>query len=99
MCIISITGAIYGLTIELYSHPIQIHIVGSRKQDLPLLFFRENFRTYSPLKVVELLDPGQDKNRLKELGYPVTGKPSAYMCFEQTCKSVKAPKKLLSNWS
>jgi uncharacterized protein YyaL (SSP411 family) len=89
-----IVGANYGLAVERYLHPMQIHIVGSRKNDLTGMFIKEALREYNPLKAVEVLDPEQDKDRLKGLEYPITDVPTAYVCFGGTCKSVKDPKKM-----
>jgi uncharacterized protein YyaL (SSP411 family) len=89
-----IMGSVYGLAVELYLHPMQIHIVGSLKDDVTRRFLRESLRAYNPLKVVETLDPVLDRDRLKGLGYPVTETPTAYVCFEGTCNSVENPEKI-----
>ena len=89
-----IMGAVYGLAIELYLHPMQIHIVGSLKDDVTRRFLMESLRAYNPLKVVEVIDPTSDTERLKNLGYPFTEKPTAYVCFEGTCNSVEDPEEI-----
>lgn len=89
-----IVGAGYGLAVEPYLHPMQIHIVGSRKKDSTIRFLKEALKAYNPLKTVEVLDPEKDKDRLKGLGYPISGLPAAYVCFGGTCKSVEDPKKM-----
>ena len=73
---------------------MQIHIVGSRKDDVTRRFLRENLRVFNPLKVVETLDPVLDRDRLKDLGYPVADVPTAYVCFEGICNSVEDPEKI-----
>jgi len=89
-----IMGAVYGLAVELYLHPMQIHIVGSRSDDVTHRFLRESLRAYNPLKVVEAIDSTADTERLKNLGYPVADVPTAYVCFEGTCNSVEDPEKI-----
>jgi len=89
-----IMGAVYGLAVELYLHPMQIHIVGSLKDDVTRWFLMESLRAYNPLKVVEVIDPTSDTERLKNLGYPFTEKPTAYVCFEGTCNSVEDPEEI-----
>ena len=89
-----IIGAVYGLAVELYLHPMQVHIVGSMKDAVTSQFRDESLRTYNPLKVVETLDPVLDRDRLKALGYPATESPTAYVCFEGTCNSVEDPKEI-----
>jgi len=73
---------------------MQIHIVGSLKDDVTRRFLRESLRAYNPLKVVEAIDSTADTERLKNLGYPVADVPTAYVCFEGTCNSVEDPEKI-----
>ncbi len=86
-----INAAAYGLAVELYLRPMQIHIVGSKKDSVTRRFLNESLRVYNPLKVIEILDPDADIERLTELKYPATKTPKAYVCFEGTCTSVDEP--------
>jgi len=87
-------GAVYGLAVERFLQPMHIHLVGSRKEKTTDLLLKECIRAYNPLKIVELVDPEQDKNRLKALGYPVSGVPIAYICAGGDCRSIDDPKKV-----
>jgi uncharacterized protein YyaL (SSP411 family) len=89
-----IMGCVYGLAVELYLNPMQVHIVGSKKDYLTRRILTDSLRAYNPLKVVDLIDPVVDSERLKSLGYPVADAPTAYVCFGGTCKLVKDPKKM-----
>jgi uncharacterized protein YyaL (SSP411 family) len=89
-----IMGCIYGLAVELYIHPLQVHIVGSGKDYVTCQFLTESLKVYSPLKIVEVIDPNTSKERLKSLGYPVADGPLAYMCFEGSCNLIEDPEKL-----
>jgi uncharacterized protein YyaL (SSP411 family) len=89
-----IMAAVYGLAVEQYLHPTQIHIVGSRKDHATRRFRMESLRGYNPMKVVEVVDPVMDAERLNKLGYPSTKRPVAYICSEETCNSVKDPEKV-----
>jgi uncharacterized protein YyaL (SSP411 family) len=89
-----IMAAVYGLAVEKYLHPMQIHIIGPKDDPVTRQFRKESLRAYNPLKVVETIDPNIDKKRLKKLGYPTTEKPTAYICFRGTCKSVENPKEV-----
>jgi uncharacterized protein YyaL (SSP411 family) len=89
-----IMGAGYGLAVMFYLNPMEIHVVGSRKEGVTLRFLKECLRTYYPLKVVESIDPKLDNNRFKALGYPITDMPRAYLCFRRRCISVEEPKKI-----
>ena len=89
-----INAASYGLTIELYLHPMKIHIIGSKKDEKTRQFLTESLKTYNPLKVLEIVDPEINTKRLDSLGYPKTKKPITYVCYEGTCKSIKNPEKI-----
>jgi hypothetical protein len=89
-----IMATVYGLAVELYLYPIQVHIVGSLKDNRTHRFLDESLRAYNPLKVVEVIDPTADAERLKTLGYPVKDVPKAYVCFEGVCNSVEDPEKI-----
>ncbi len=89
-----IMGAVYGLAVELYLRPVQIHVVGSMTDAVTRRFRSESLKAYNPLKVVETLDPVLHPDRVKALGYPVTETPTAYVCFEGKCISVEDPKNI-----
>jgi len=89
-----IIAATYGLAVELYLRPMQIHIVGPRKDPVTHRFLSEGLRVYNPLKVIEVLDPAEDAKRLTDLKYPVAKTPLAYVCFEGTCTSVEDPEEI-----
>jgi len=89
-----ILAATYGLAVELYLRPVQVHLVGPREDSITHKFLDESLRGYNPLKTTQILDPTVDTERLTDLKYPVTKKPMAYVCSEGTCTSVKDPKEL-----
>jgi len=89
-----IMAAIYGLAVELYLSPVHIHIIGSRKKDVTNQFHKESLKTYNPLKIVEVIDPKYDKDRLKILGYPYSKQPILYVCSGNKCNSTKDPTKI-----
>jgi uncharacterized protein YyaL (SSP411 family) len=89
-----IMGCVYGLAVELYLHPMQVHIVGSREDYVTRRFLTESLGAYNPLKVVEVIDPDVDGERLKFLGYPVGDVSTAYVCFEGACNLVEDPEKM-----
>ena len=89
-----IIAADYGVAVELFLHPLQVHVVGSRTDEVTHRLQKESLRAYNPLKVMETLDPVLGRDRLKVLGYPVLDTPTAYVCFESKCTSVENPKEL-----
>jgi len=86
-----ILEATYGLAVELYLHPVQIHIVGPKKHPVTRRFLKESLRVYNPLKVIEVLDPAADTERMANLKYSLTKTPKTYVCFEGTCTLVEDP--------
>jgi len=89
-----VLAATYGLAVELYLRPVQIHIVGSKKDPVATRFLDECLGVYNPLKVAELLDPTEDAERLTSLKYPMAETPRAYVCFQGTCIAVEDPKEI-----
>ncbi|MFA5364516.1 MAG: DUF255 domain-containing protein [Candidatus Bathyarchaeia archaeon] len=89
-----VMGAVYGLAVEMYLRPLVVHVVGSKKDETTKQFVVKCLKTYYPLKVVQVLDPNQDKVRLAALGYPAGDVPLAYVCFGGTCNTVNDPNKV-----
>jgi uncharacterized protein YyaL (SSP411 family) len=53
---------------------------------------RAAWSRYLPARVVEILDPALDGDRLSALGYPTAGEPRAYVCVGDRCLApVTAP--------
>ncbi len=46
---------------------------------------RKSFMFNDPCRVVVVLDPGRDRERLDQLGYEYPGKPCLFVCSENTC--------------
>jgi len=89
-----IMAATYGLAVELYLHPVQIHIVGPKQDSMTHVFLDESLKAYNPLKTIEILDPAEDAPRLKNLKYSTTEIPRAYVCSEGKCISVGSPEEI-----
>jgi uncharacterized protein YyaL (SSP411 family) len=89
-----IMAAPYGLAIELFLHPVQVHIVGTRGDPTTIEFLKESSRVYNPLKVIEILDPVDNADKLTSLGLTDTKKPRAYICMEGTCVTLDDPSEI-----
>jgi hypothetical protein len=89
-----ILASVYGLAVELYLRPMQVHIVGPKEDPVTGRFLNESLRVYNPLKVIEVLDPAADAERLTNLGYSITETPRAHICFEGTCTTVEDPEEI-----
>ncbi len=89
-----IMAASYSLAVELYLRPVQLHIVGSRKDSVTRRFLNQSLRVYNPLKTIEILDPTIDAARLKNLKYPAFETSRAYVCFKGTCTLAENPEEI-----
>jgi uncharacterized protein YyaL (SSP411 family) len=92
--IYGIMAAAYGLAVELYLRPVEIHIVSRRKDSITRRFLDESLKVYNPLKAIQVLDPAEDTAKLTNLKYPATKTPVAYVCLEGTCTSVEDPEEI-----
>src|SRR3990170_7405033 len=75
----------YTLAVEVYLHPVQVQIVGSRKDSLTRQFVQQTLGVYNPLRTVEVLDPDVDRRRLNTLKYPIGERTTAYVCAGGKC--------------
>ncbi|MCW3982026.1 MAG: hypothetical protein NWE81_02795 [Candidatus Bathyarchaeota archaeon] len=89
---LGLNAAAYGLAVELYRFPLQIQIVGQKHAAKQ--FLRESLRAYNPLKIIELLDPETDLERLRSLNYQTSDGPIAYVCTKGVCTTAKDPKEI-----
>ena len=89
-----VMGSVYGLAVEWFLHPMQIHVVGSKESELTNRLLEQSLKAYYPIKVVEVVDPDQNMQRLKKLGYQADGVPRAYVCFGGSCSLVEDPNKI-----
>jgi hypothetical protein len=73
-----IIGASDGIAIEMFLHPIQIYIIGSRKHNLTLQFLNKSLRTYNPLTTVEILILNMTKKgwMILDIKYQIHPKPT-----------------------
>ncbi|MBI4878324.1 MAG: thioredoxin domain-containing protein [Planctomycetes bacterium] len=70
----------YARAVELYLHPpVHAVIVGSRADDLTGALVRAATRLYLPSKLVQVIDPEQDKDLLERFELPAKPRPVAYV--------------------
>ncbi|MGE5139509.1 MAG: thioredoxin domain-containing protein [Rudaea sp.] len=83
----SYNASIYALAVRRFlSYPVMVTVVGSEGDSRALELVDAAVREYLPHKIVELLDPEKNPERLLALGYPGAGPGArAYICVDQTC--------------
>ena len=65
--------------------PVHFVLVGSSSDRRTRLLLKSALRVYAPHKVVQVLDPQNDKDRVEDLGFPVDGPPALYVCMSGMC--------------
>ncbi len=74
---------------------VQVHLVGAVADPALRALARAHWTRYLPGRVVEILDPALDGDRLATLGYPASDTPRAYVCIGDRCLApVAAPAEL-----
>jgi hypothetical protein len=89
-------GAGWALAVaRVRSEPVQVHLVGPADDDRLRTLWSAAWSPYLPARVVEILDPALDGDRLAALGYPADAEPRAYVCLGDRClEPVGAPEAL-----
>jgi hypothetical protein len=89
-------GAGWALAVaRVRSEPVQVHLVGPADDDRLRTLWSAAWSRYLPARVVEILDPALDGDRLAALGYPTDVEPRAYVCLGDRClEPVGAPEAL-----
>ncbi len=67
------------------SQPIQAIIVGSAEDSLTRDLRQAALKLYAPYRVIQVVDPAWEEERLARLGYPAEPAPRAYICVGLTC--------------
>ena len=65
--------------------PVHFVLVGSSSDRRTRPLLKSALRVYAPHKVVQVLDPQNDKDRVEDLGFPVDGPPALYVCMSGMC--------------
>ncbi len=79
-------GAGWALAVaRVRAEPVQVHLVGPAADERLRALAHTAWSRYQPGRVVEILDPALDGDRLSALGYPAAGDPRAYVCVGDRC--------------
>ena len=80
-----IFSAGYGFSVDRFLNPVHISMIGPQDDSLTREMLYESLRLYEPRKVIEVLDPTLDHDRISRLGYSFEENAIAYVCIGQTC--------------
>jgi len=76
--------------------PVEINIVGDAAQEATRVLHRAALALDQPSRVVQLLHPQRDADRLDALSLPPTPSPAAYVCTSGACSApVSKPEELV----
>ena len=82
----SFAGSEYALAVEHFlNEPVSVHIVGAVNDEQTQSLKNAALAEYAPAKIVQVIDSTRDAERLKQLGYPTSAMPLAYVCVGQQC--------------
>ena len=70
---------------HLLAEPVTVHIVGEANDACTRELLCAALDEYVPAKIVPVLDPGRDANRLAQLGYLANETALAYVCIGTHC--------------
>jgi uncharacterized protein YyaL (SSP411 family) len=81
-------AADYGLAVDAFlNEPTIIRVIGPRRKDETQKLLTEAHRIYEPRRVIQILDPEIESNRISALGFPIPEVPTAYTCVGTVCTS------------
>jgi uncharacterized protein YyaL (SSP411 family) len=91
-------AADYAMAVDAFlNEPTMIHIVGSPDEPGTKGLLAESHRIYEPRRVVQVLDPSEDKATIEALGYKIANTPTAYVCVGRTCTAPVAEPRQISS--
>ena len=65
--------------------PVQLILVGASSHPGTRSLLRAALKAYAPHRIVQLLDPERDRNRIDSLGFPARNVPVLYACMDSIC--------------
>ena len=79
-------GSAWGRAWDLVENgPVHMVLVGEPSDRETGRLLKSALRTYAPHKLVQVLDPGRDRERISALGFPAGGGPALYVCMGRMC--------------
>jgi uncharacterized protein YyaL (SSP411 family) len=81
-----IMAAEYALALDAFlNEPTIIRVVGAMSKPQTKGLLAEALRIYEPRKIIQVLDPEKNSNRIAALGYPNTEQSTTYICLGKVC--------------
>ena len=80
-------AADYAIAVHAFlNEPTIVRIVGAPDRPETKALLSEVHRVYEPNKVVQVLDPQNDAERIATFGFPIPEQPAAYVCLGRVCR-------------
>lgn len=81
-------GSAWGRAWDLLeSGPVHLVLIGSASDSQTRNILSAALKTYAPHRIIQLLDPKEDGERIASLGFPTGGAPALYACMNGMCLS------------
>jgi hypothetical protein len=91
-------SAEYALAVDAFlNEPTMIQIVGCKDRPETKGFLAEAARIYEPRKIIRILDPDTDAERIADGGFSAHESPTAYICVGTACSApITEPREVAS---
>ncbi len=79
-------GAGYALAVDFFLRPqVEVTVIGETGRPDTAALLRALFETYTPRRVLRILDSARDAEEIKKMGSKAEGPAVAYICRESAC--------------
>lgn len=79
-------GSAWGRARSMQIHgPVSFVLVGDPLDSSYRRLLRATLRVYAPHRIVQQLDPERDRDRIRDLGFPLERNPALYVCMGERC--------------
>jgi len=80
------------VALKVFYPPLEIKVVKGKTEDHKKELMNEVYSHYGPLNIVSIYDPVKDKEKIKQLNFPLKDYDMAYLCSNDICIPVTAKK-------
>ncbi|WXG41818.1 MAG: DUF255 domain-containing protein [Candidatus Freyarchaeum deiterrae] len=87
----------YAQAVDRFLNPaVKIVVIGPKSDDKTHELHTKALNIFEPRRIVELLDPEEDKEKIQKSNFPEIAEPAVYACIENSCSPpIKEPDNVL----
>jgi hypothetical protein len=76
--------------------PVKIVVIGPKSDEKTHELHIKALNIFVPRRIVEILDPEEDKEKIQKSNFPEIAEPAVYGCIENSCSTpIKEPEKVI----